>query len=161
MPPQVTLYAMGIAPNPPKVAILLEELGIEYAVVHKVHFYSLTSKPPKRWRPHRREGMALVAWKAPISWSLTRECNLPLNKHNEYSTFFSFALQQWPCPHHRRSYQQRFRRLGVRSSTFIHCWKIWQATKIHWQDARRKGGDLAVAHVPGINVRLIVWIFQA
>jgi len=38
MAPQVTLYAAGRAPNPPKVAILLEELGIEYNVVHKVCF---------------------------------------------------------------------------------------------------------------------------
>ncbi|KIJ51485.1 hypothetical protein M422DRAFT_776725 [Sphaerobolus stellatus SS14] len=37
MAPKVTLFAMGnIAPNPPKIAIFLEELGVEYAIVHKV-----------------------------------------------------------------------------------------------------------------------------
>ncbi|KIJ51477.1 hypothetical protein M422DRAFT_244640 [Sphaerobolus stellatus SS14] len=36
MAPKVTLFAHGnIVPNPPKVAILLEELGVEYAVVQK------------------------------------------------------------------------------------------------------------------------------
>ena len=38
MAPKVTLYVHGLAPNPPKVAILLEELGVEYAVVQKVCF---------------------------------------------------------------------------------------------------------------------------
>ncbi|KIJ51484.1 hypothetical protein M422DRAFT_26888 [Sphaerobolus stellatus SS14] len=36
MAPQVTLFAHGnVSPGPPKVGILLEELGVEYAVVHK------------------------------------------------------------------------------------------------------------------------------
>jgi len=35
MAPQVTLFVHGRAPNPPKVAIFLEELGVEYAVVSK------------------------------------------------------------------------------------------------------------------------------
>ena len=36
MSPQITLFAHGIAPNPPKVAILLEELNVEYAIVERV-----------------------------------------------------------------------------------------------------------------------------
>ena len=43
MSPKVTLFAHGLAPNPPKVAILLEELGIEYAIVKKVCDYRLRS----------------------------------------------------------------------------------------------------------------------
>ncbi|KAF8582363.1 glutathione S-transferase [Ramaria rubella] len=35
MAPKVTLYANGLVPNPVKVAILLEELEIEYAIVQK------------------------------------------------------------------------------------------------------------------------------
>ncbi|KIJ53948.1 hypothetical protein M422DRAFT_153619 [Sphaerobolus stellatus SS14] len=35
MDPKVILYAHGISPNPPKVAILLEELGVEYTIVEK------------------------------------------------------------------------------------------------------------------------------
>jgi len=38
MSPSVTLFAAGLAPNPLKVAILLEELGIEYEVIHEVLF---------------------------------------------------------------------------------------------------------------------------
>jgi len=36
MAPKVTLYCLGTAPNPLKVAILLEELKVEYTVVYKV-----------------------------------------------------------------------------------------------------------------------------
>jgi hypothetical protein len=36
MAPQITLFVHGITPNPPKVAILLEELGIDYAVENRV-----------------------------------------------------------------------------------------------------------------------------
>ncbi|GJJ07953.1 hypothetical protein Clacol_002160 [Clathrus columnatus] len=35
MSPQVTLFHHGLAPNPPKVAILLEELGISYELIKK------------------------------------------------------------------------------------------------------------------------------
>ncbi|GJJ09228.1 hypothetical protein Clacol_003450 [Clathrus columnatus] len=33
--PQVTLFYHGLAPNPPKVAILLEELGVSYKLIGK------------------------------------------------------------------------------------------------------------------------------
>lgn len=36
MAPKITLFAHGLTPNPPKVAILLEELGVEYAVESRV-----------------------------------------------------------------------------------------------------------------------------
>jgi len=36
MAPQITLFAHGQAPNPPKVAILLEQLKIDYTVVTRV-----------------------------------------------------------------------------------------------------------------------------
>ena len=33
MVPQITLFGhLGVGPNPPKVAILLEELNVDYAV---------------------------------------------------------------------------------------------------------------------------------
>ncbi|GJJ07954.1 hypothetical protein Clacol_002161 [Clathrus columnatus] len=35
MSPQITLFHHGVAPNPPKVAILLEELGISYELIKK------------------------------------------------------------------------------------------------------------------------------
>ncbi|KIJ53970.1 hypothetical protein M422DRAFT_24965 [Sphaerobolus stellatus SS14] len=35
MAPKVTLFGHGQTPNPPKIAILLEELGVEYELVNK------------------------------------------------------------------------------------------------------------------------------
>ena len=46
MAPKVTLYVIGLAPNPPKVAILLEELGVEYAIVQKVCFRGTVLSDP-------------------------------------------------------------------------------------------------------------------
>ena len=47
MAPKVTLFAAGIAPNPPKVAIFLEELKVEYDIVTKV-CNSLCNARPSR-----------------------------------------------------------------------------------------------------------------
>ncbi|KAF8576955.1 glutathione S-transferase [Ramaria rubella] len=35
MAPQITLFSHGRAPNPPKIAILMEELSIEYTLINK------------------------------------------------------------------------------------------------------------------------------
>jgi len=56
MAPLVTLYTAERAANPPSIAILLEELGIGYDVVHKVcimlHLTSRNHQPS-----HRHMGM--------------------------------------------------------------------------------------------------------
>ena len=36
MAPKVTVFVRGVVPNPLKVLIMLEELGVEYAIIAKV-----------------------------------------------------------------------------------------------------------------------------
>lgn len=45
---QVTLFTKGPAPNPLKVAIYLEELNVDYAVVDKVRSLMLIDKNSQR-----------------------------------------------------------------------------------------------------------------
>ena len=67
MAPKVTLFAHGVAPNPPKVAILLEELGVEYKIVNKVSSTGLIRSHTYYWCYKRSLEMVLVASKLKTS----------------------------------------------------------------------------------------------